>query len=92
LLKNYQQFVFFKIENPAALRPVLETLADEVITTTNGALYNRALIAKAKSPPESKPSIIGAGINLAFGVVSAIHDALPAHHAILGPEDRTMSP
>ncbi|KAJ6091822.1 hypothetical protein N7467_003791 [Penicillium canescens] len=82
LSKKYQQFFFFNIENPAAFKPMLKVLADKVITSSHGALVNRAIIHKAKAPPSSRLNIAGAGLNLARDVLTAIHDTLPPHREI----------
>jgi hypothetical protein len=82
LSKKYQQFFFFNIENPAAFKPMLKVLADKVITSSHGALVNRAIIHKAKAPPSSRLNVAGAGLNLARDVLTAIHDTLPPHREI----------
>lgn len=77
--KRYQQFLFFKIDNAALFKPVLATLADEVITSSKGALKDRAAIHKAKAPAYSGLDIAGGLINLTTDVIMAVHDLLPAH-------------
>lgn len=65
--KRYQQFFFFSIEDPAAFKPVLKTLADEVITSAHDAMRDRAHIHKVKATESKAPESnfaesIGAGI------------------------------
>ncbi|CAI7608303.1 unnamed protein product [Penicillium bialowiezense] len=88
--KRYEQFFFFNIQDAAAFRPGLRGLADDVITSSHDALVNRAAIHRVKKPASSDPGIVGNLINLTGSVISAIHDALPAHHDIprtKGPTD-----
>ncbi|KAJ6096020.1 hypothetical protein N7486_006766 [Penicillium sp. IBT 16267x] len=82
LSKRYQQFFFFHIDNAAALKPVLKTLADEVITSATGALHNRAAIHKAKAPASSGLGIAGDLINIGVDLLEDIYNHLPAPHEI----------
>ncbi|KAJ5525225.1 hypothetical protein N7494_011875 [Penicillium frequentans] len=79
LSKKYEQFFFFNIERPELFKPILATLADEVITSAKGALRDRAAIHKAKAPASSALDIAGGLINLTTDVITAVHDLLPAH-------------
>ncbi|KAJ5650355.1 uncharacterized protein N7484_004078 [Penicillium longicatenatum] len=78
LSKRYQEFFFFSIDNPTAFKPVLKTLANEVITSSKGALKNRAAIYKVKAPKSSGLDIAGL-VNLAGDILKDIHDLLPEH-------------
>ncbi|KAJ5993463.1 hypothetical protein N7451_009187 [Penicillium sp. IBT 35674x] len=79
LSKRYQQFFFFNIEDPELFKPILKTLANEVITSAKGALRDRAAIQKAKAPASSGLDVAGSLINLTTDVITAVHDLLPAH-------------
>ncbi|KAJ5392395.1 hypothetical protein N7509_007885 [Penicillium cosmopolitanum] len=86
LLKRYQKFIFFTIDNATTFKPMLKRLVDdEVITTANDALKDRVAISKvaqAQKGKPSKPGIVGSFLSLTETTIKSIHDLLPEHDHI----------